>query len=123
MEPVESMNADVAAYIDSIPALRRAHVDALHAAILECFPAATIDMRYKMPTYSDGEGWVALANQKRYVSLYTCNAAHLARFKQQHPGIKTGKGCINFRDKDVIPVADVKAVICDAIRYPKANFG
>lgn len=115
------MDKDVAAYFDAVPDARRAHLDALHTAILECFPDVTIDMRYKMPTYSHGEGWVALANQKQYVSLYTCSAAHLARFKQHHPGIKTGKGCINFRDRDAIPLDGVKAVVRHAMLHPKGD--
>lgn len=115
------MDKDVAAYFDAIPASRRAHVDALHAAILDCFPQAIIDMRYRMPTYSDGEGWVALANQKHYVSLYTCSAAHLAHFRHRHPAVKTGKGCINFREKDAIPLDDVKAVVSHAMRHPKGD--
>ena len=115
------MDADVAAYFDAVPASRRAHVDALHAAILECFPDASIDMRYRMPTYSHGDGWVALANQKNYVSLYTCSSTHLAQFRERHPAVKTGKGCINFRQKDVLPLDDVKAVVRHAMLHPKGD--
>ena len=115
------MNQAVQDYFDAIPATRQAHVQALHGAILECFPEATVDFTYNMPTYRYGEGWVAIANQKNYVSLYTCGAAHLEAFKQQHPDYKTGKGCINFRQKDAIPIDDVKAVIEHAILHPKAD--
>jgi len=38
-----------------------------------------------------GDGWVAIANQKHYVSLYTCGYHHIERFKQRCPRIKTGK--------------------------------
>ena len=64
-------------------------------------------MTYKMPTYRVGAGWVAIANQKHHVSLYTCGPHHIEDFKARYPGIKTGKGCINFRDKDELPVADL----------------
>ena len=78
-----------------------------------------IDMHYKMPTYRYGDGWLAIANQKNYVSLYTCSADHLEKFRQRHPHIKTGKGCINFSDRDDIPVQAVKQVIAHAILHPK----
>lgn len=115
------MDQTVQDYFDAISAPRKAHVQALHGAILECFPEATVDLKYNMPTYSHEDGWVAIANQKNYVSLYTCGAAHLKAFKQKHPDYKTGKGCINFRQKDTIPVEDVKAVVEHAMLHPKAN--
>jgi uncharacterized protein YdhG (YjbR/CyaY superfamily) len=72
-----------------------------------------------MPTYRKGEGWVALANQKNYISLYTCGYHHIESFKTHYPDIKTGKGCINFRDKDDIPLKDIEAVVRHAIEHPK----
>ena len=115
------MNSDVRKYFDALPDNRKTHVEMLHAAIMACFPKSTLDMKYKMPTYSQGEGWVAIANQKNYVSLYTCSAAHLAEFKIKHPNYKTGKGCINFREKDEIPETDIKDVIKHAILHPKGT--
>jgi hypothetical protein len=72
-----------------------------------------------VPTYSHGEGWVAIANQKRYVSLYTCGAHHLENLKAAYPGFKTGKGCINFRESDAIPVHAIQEVIRHAIDHSK----
>ena len=115
------MNAAVKKYLDGVPQARRGHISTLHRLILECFPDCAVDMRYKMPTYSHGEGWVAVANQKNYVSLYTCSAAHLKSFKKKHPHYKTGTGCINFRESDPIPAVDVKAVIRHAISHPKES--
>ena len=115
------MNKDVRKYFDAVADSRKLHVDRLHSVIIECFPEAAIDMKYKMPTYSLGEGWVAIANQKNYVSLYTCSAEHLAEFKKKLPKYKTGKGCINFREKDEIPEKYVKAVIRHAILHPKTT--
>jgi len=72
-----------------------------------------------MPTYKVKNGWVALANQKRYVSLYTCGAHHIAEFKVKYPAINTGKGCINFKSKDPVPVTALKKVVRHAIENPK----
>jgi uncharacterized protein YdhG (YjbR/CyaY superfamily) len=76
-------------------------------------------MSYKMPTYRAVTGWVALANQKNYISLYTCAASHLESYKQKYPEQKTGKGCINFRDGDEIHLDDLEAVIRHAIENAK----
>lgn len=115
------MNKDVASYFSSIPQNRKAKIDALHALILDLFPKAIVNMKYRMPTYQHGDGWVAIANQKNYVSLYTCGYHHIESFKQRHPQIKTGKGCINFRDRDGLPIDDLKAVVAHAIDHPKGR--
>lgn len=115
------MNREVEAYLKSVPEERVAHVNALHDLIVGLFPEAAIDMKYKMPTYHLGDGWVAIANQKNYVSLYTCGPAHLANFKEKHPNYKTGKGCINFKASDTLPMEALKGVIQHAIRHPKED--
>lgn len=114
------MNDSVTGYFASVSEDRRATLEALHDLITSLYPDAVIDLQYRMPTYHFGEGWVAIANQKNYVSLYTCGAHHLAEFKQKHPKVKTGKGCINFRPKDTLPLSDIRQVIRHAIEHPKA---
>ena len=113
------MDKDVKAYLASVPDDRKTMVDALHKLIIEMFPRAKVDMKYKMPTYHFGDGWVALANQKNYVSLYTCGYHHIAAFKERQPKIKTGKGCINLKPGDQLPLDDIKAVVKHAITHPK----
>lgn len=60
-------------------------------------------MHYKMPTYHVGDQWVAMASQKFYISLYTCERENIQNFRNAYPAIRTGQGCINFRDKDELP--------------------
>jgi len=115
------MDEAVQDYFDKVPEAQREKVEKLHSLILKRFPEANVDMQYKMPTYKYGEGWVAVANQKSYVSLYTCSAMHLEKFRTAHPGIKTGKGCINFRAKDEIPEAAVQEVVEHAMLHPKGK--
>lgn len=114
-------SAAVESYFDQLPPTRKDKVQVLHGLILERFPDVVVNMQYNMPTYKYAEGWVAVANQKNYVSLYTCSAMHLERFKLQNPVIKTGKGCINFRERDEIPIEDVRDVIEHAILHPKGK--
>lgn len=115
------MDSAVARYFEEIPESRKRHVRRLHSLVMERFPDARLTMKYRMPTYSHGEGWVAIANQKNYVSLYTCGALHLAEFKKAYPRYKTGAGCINFREQQDIPEAAVTQVIVHAMLHPKGN--
>lgn len=107
----------ISEYLGSIPKQRKERFLSLTDLIQQLYPAAKESMRYKMPTYEFKGGWVSVANQKNYISLYTCSAEHLQAFKAKHPAIKTGKGCINFRDRDDIPLDDVAEVIRRAIDF------
>ena len=115
----QSMDKRVKEYFEGIPEDRKPGVLTLHETIMEEFPEATVDMKYKMPTYSFKDGWVAIANQKNYVSLYTCGYHHIEGFKERFPKIKTGKGCINFKEKDILPLDEIRMVIRHAILHPK----
>lgn len=113
------MKKDIRSYITTLPDDRRMIIMKLHDLIVGMYPDATVDMSYKMPTYKAGDGWVALANQKHYVSLYTCAAQHIAEFKESYPDIKTGKGCINFRTADPVPLAAIRKVVKHAMQHSK----
>lgn len=108
---------EISDYIASIPENRKERFLSLIDVITSLYPNAIASMKYKMPTYEEGEGWVSVANQKNYISLYTCSSQHLESFKKKHAEIKTGKGCINFRDRDEIPLQDLEPVIKSAIEY------
>jgi len=107
-------------YIQSIRKQRYDRFMSIHQLIIQRYPGATIDMSYRMPTYRIGDAWVALANQKQYISLYTCSASHLESYKQKYPQQKTGKGCINFRDSDEIHYDELESVIRHAIEFEKS---
>jgi len=107
----------VSEYINDIPRQRKTRFQSIITIIKSLYPLAVESMRYKMPTYELGGGWVAVANQKNYISVYTCSAEHIANFKKKYPKIKTGKGCINFRDNDEIPKHELEAVIKSAIEF------
>ncbi len=113
------MKPELEKYFADIPSGRREMVGLPHRTVLECFPGAIVDVSYRMPTYRARDGWVAIANQKQDVSLYTCGAHHLERFKADYPKIKTGKGCINCRSKEPIPLVGVKQVVRHAMSQPK----
>lgn len=105
--------------MSNIPDDRREKFQSIYNLITSLYPKAKISMKYKMPTFEYQDGWVALANQKNYISFYTCGYHHIEKFKTKYPKIKTGKGCINIRKKDEFDLADLKQVIQHAIEHPK----
>ena len=50
------MNDGVRRYFELANDARRARLEALHEAILACYPDAVVGMSYRMPTYRHGEG-------------------------------------------------------------------
>lgn len=102
-------------YVDQLPAIRQQRIIELDSLVRTLFPEAKQTMRYKMPTYELGDQWFAIASQKNYVSVYTCDASMIEDFKLSHPNIKTGKGCINIRDKDELPIEALGQVVQNAL--------
>jgi uncharacterized protein YdhG (YjbR/CyaY superfamily) len=94
-------------------------MDELHTFIMKLYPDADTGLSWGMPTYRSGDGWVSIANQKRYISLYTCGAEHLAAFRKLQPGVRTGKGCINLKPTEPLPLADPESVIRSAMEMRK----
>lgn len=115
------MKPSVEEYFQLIPSERIERFKLIHELIIKMYPKATVDMSYKMPTYKFDEGWVALANKKNYISLYTCSEYHIQIFKLKYPKIKTGKGCINIKNDDKFDLSDLEDVIKHAIEHPKAT--
>ena len=104
-------------YVREVPETRRGKFKAILGLIQDLYPSAEVSMKYKMPTFQNGDAWIAVANQKSYISVYTCMEQHIAGFKKRHPKIKTGKGCINFQDKDDIPLKELKPVVVSAMEH------
>lgn len=109
------MNIEIKQYIDAVTDSRRALLKQLMAIIGEVYPHLPPTKWWGMVSYQKKPGWVALGYRKDGVSLYTCGAHHLIKFKADNPKIKTGVGCINFRIKDQIPVKDVQEVVRHAL--------
>ena len=109
------MDKEVKGYLDALSEQRSQRLVSIHKRIVKLFPEAEVSMKYKMPTYMLETGWLSIGNQKNYISVYTCGAHHLAGFREKHPQIKGGKGCLNFKDKVEIPLDDLEEVIRHAL--------
>ena len=112
------MNKDVQRYIDAVPDDRKPLFERLQALILGLYPEAEIVISYQVPHYRAKSGGVALGYWKKGVSVYV-GTRPIAEFKVRYPAIKTGKGSINFKVTDAVPVAALKKVVRHAIEHPK----
>jgi uncharacterized protein YdhG (YjbR/CyaY superfamily) len=106
-------------YMAKVPAGRRGRMEEILGSIRTWFPDARISMKYNMPTFEVGDRWVAVGNQKSYVSLYTCSEEHIAPYTEKHPSVRRGKGCLNFRDSEVIHFKDLREVVSSALTGEK----
>ena len=107
----------ITAYYKSLPSERAKRLRDIHQLIKKEFPKAKASLKYKMPTFETGEKtWIAIGNQKNYVSVYTCSKDKIAPFVKKHPEIKCGTGCLNFRDSQDLHLADLKQVVVNALR-------
>jgi uncharacterized protein YdhG (YjbR/CyaY superfamily) len=106
-------------YFDSVPEDRKSLFDQLHKLILSLYPEAELVMSDPILTYRARSGWVGLGYWKDGVTLYTSGPVHIGEFNAKHAAIKTGKGSINFRLTDEVPLEDLKKVITHAIENRK----
>ncbi|HSO06077.1 MAG TPA: DUF1801 domain-containing protein, partial [Pelomicrobium sp.] len=83
--------------------------------IVRLYPRAKVSMQHRMPTYALGPNTIAWGNQKGYLSVYTCAAERIARFRARYPRVPAGKGCLNFRDRDPFPLEALEDVVHAAL--------
>ena len=106
-------------YIKSVPEKRLNRFKEIINHIQKWHPDAELAVKYNMPTFEIGDKWIAVANQKSYISVYTCGYHHIESYKEKHPQTKSGKGCLNFRDNDEIYFADLKTVAMSTLQEKK----
>jgi uncharacterized protein YdhG (YjbR/CyaY superfamily) len=120
-------------YLRALPADRREPIEFLHALIQKTSPKLKPHFAYNMLGYGSFRyqnykkeiiDWpvVALASQKRYMSLYVCALAdgeYLAEKYQHELGnVSVGKSCIRFKKLSDLNLTALKKVIKLAARSP-----
>jgi hypothetical protein len=120
---VQSKAATVEEYLAELPEDRRATVSAVRDVILANLPDGYVEgMRWGMITYSvplevsgktyNGQplGYVSLASQKNYVSLYLMGVygereqEFRAEFEATGRKLDMGKSCVRFKRPDDLPL-------------------
>ena len=114
-------------YLKSLPPERREEIERVWQVVRENVPAGyTEEITPKFLTYmADGEWYLALANQKNYISLYLCSIYVFPELKAKldsaGKNLKCGKSCINFKRAEDLPLDTIAEIISayDAASYRK----
>jgi hypothetical protein len=114
-------------YLASLPPERREAIERVWQVVRDNVPAGyTEQITPKFLTYmADGEWYLALANQKNYISLYLCSIYVFPELKAKLDNsgkkLKCGKSCINFLRAEDLPLSTIAEIIStyDAESYRK----
>lgn len=112
-------------YLASLPVERRAEVVKVWETVRRHIPAGYSEHAdAKFLTFKAGDaGYVALANQKNYISLYLMCAYLSPELKRKletsGKRLKMGKSCINFTKADELPLDVIGEIVAayDAESY------
>lgn len=123
--PMTEQTISYELYLDSLPPERRETIERVWQAIRENVPEGyTEKIGPKFLTYmADGEWYIALANQKNYISLYLIPIYVFpelkARLDNSGKKLKCGKSCINFNRAEDLPLETIAEIISayDAKNY------
>ena len=101
---VQSKAADVDGYLAEVPVERREAMIRLRDLCRAELPGFTEKMAYGMPAYerTGGEGEIAFASQKQYISFYLLRTDVRQAFAERLADQDMGKGCLRFRKPDQV---------------------
>lgn len=96
---VQSKATDVDGYLAEVPVERREALTRLRELCRAELPGFTEKMAYGMPGYerAGGEGEIAFASQKQYISFYLLRTDVRRAFEARLASQDMGKGCLRFR--------------------------
>jgi hypothetical protein len=105
-------------YLDSLPAERRTEIERVWGLVREHIPAGyTEEIGAKFLSFKAGADWyVALANQKHYISLYLIPLYVFPEMKAKFDAaaskkLKCGKSCINFQRAEELPFEVIGEIV------------
>lgn len=105
-------------YLESLPAERRTEIERVWGLVREHIPAGyTEEVGAKFLSFKAGADWyVALANQKNYISLYLIPLYMFPEIKAKFDAaaskkLKCGKSCINFLRAEELPLGVLAEIV------------
>ena len=102
---MQSQAKDVTAYLEEVPAERRAALVQLRKQCLATLKGFEESMQYGGPCYSrNGEVEVGFASQKHFIGLYILRTDVMKTYQSQLKikGVSLGKGCIRYSKPEKI---------------------
>lgn len=105
-------------YLEGLPAERRVEIERVWGLVREHLPAGyTEEVGGKFLSFKAGADWyVALANQKNYISLYLMPLYVFPEMKAKFDAaaskkLKCGKSCINFQRAEELPLETLAEIV------------
>ncbi len=104
-------------YLSSLPSERRGEVEKVWRVVRENMPGGYVEeIGPKFLSFkAGGEMYVALANQKNYVSLYLMPIYVFPELKAKldsaGKNLKCGKSCINFKRAEDLPLDAIAEIL------------
>ena len=111
---MQSQAKDVTAYLEEVPAERRAALVQLRKQCLATLKGFEESMQYGGPCYSrNGEVEVGFASQKHFIGLYILRTDVMKTYQSQLKikGVSLGKGCIRYSKPEKIDFELVKKLL------------
>ena len=84
-------------YIETLEKERKEAIIKLREIVKVTHPNMEESMKYRMPTYSQKDQYIAFASQKQYISLYVRSAELILKYKPKLGKVSLGKNCIRYR--------------------------
>ncbi|TFV82961.1 DUF1801 domain-containing protein [Blastococcus sp. CT_GayMR16] len=106
----------VDAYVEQVTGPRADAVRTLRGLCLAHLDGFTEGMTYGMPGYwrgpvAEGEGEIAFAAQKQYLSFYVVRTDVMAAHRDRLAGLSVGKGCVRYRTPEQLDVDIVTSIL------------
>lgn len=111
---MQSQAKDVTAYLEEVPAERRAALVQLRKQCLATLKGFEESMQYGGPCHSrNGEVEVGFASQKHFIGLYILRTDVMKIYQSQLKikGVSLGKGCIRYSKPEKIDFELVKKML------------
>ena len=102
---MQSTAKNVTAYLEEVPAERKAALEELRRQCLSALKGFEESMQYGGPCYSrNGVVEVGCASQKHFIGLYLLRTDVMKKYKDllKIKGVSLGKGCIRYSKPEEI---------------------
>ncbi|MBI5963134.1 MAG: DUF1801 domain-containing protein [Chloroflexi bacterium] len=111
---MQSTAKDVTAYLEEVPAERRAALAQLRKLCLATLKGFDESMQYGGPVYSrNGVAEVGFASQKHFIGLYILRTDVMKTHRDllKIKGVSLGKGCIRYSKPEKIDFKVVESML------------